>query len=53
MLFSSLKHFYYFVFYYSRLKMPSHPLSELKPEDFPRIRDEEDGFNSYDEDTDE
>ena len=33
--------------------MPQRPLSELRPQDLPRIGDEEFAFDSYDEDTDE
>ena len=32
--------------------MPRRPLSELRPRDFPKIGDEENAFNSY-EDTDD
>ena len=33
--------------------MPLRPLGELRPHDFPKIGDEENIFDSYDEDTDE
>ena len=33
--------------------MPRTPLSQLRPEKFPKIGDEEFAFDSYDEDTDE
>ena len=36
-----------------RFNMPQKPLTELRPQKFPRIGDEEDAFNSYDEDTDD
>ena len=33
--------------------MPKRPLSELRPQDFPKIGDEENAFDSYNEDTDD
>ena len=36
-----------------RFNMPRHPLSELRPGDFPKIEDEENAFDSYNEDTDD
>ena len=33
--------------------MPHTPLSQLRPEHFPKLGDEEHAFNSYDEDSDE
>ena len=33
--------------------MPQRPLSELRPQKFPRIGDEEFAFDSYNEDTNE
>ena len=33
--------------------MPHSPLSRLRPREFPKIGDEENAFDSYDEDTDE
>ena len=36
-----------------RFNMPWRSLSELRPQGFPRIGDEENAFNSLDEETDE
>ena len=33
--------------------MPQRPLTELRPQKFPRIGDEEFAFDSYNEDTDD
>ena len=40
-------------FHRYRFNMPFSPLTRLRPRDFPKVGDEEDAFNSYDEDTDE
>ena len=37
----------------SRFNMPHSPLGRLRPQEFPKIGDEEDAFDSYDEHTDE
>ena len=42
-----------FKIFCSRFNMPHNPLTKLKPREFPKIGDEENAFNSYDEDTDE
>ena len=31
--------------------MPHTPLNQLRPEHFPKLGDEQDAFNSYDEDS--
>ena len=42
-----------FTLFRLRFNMPHSPLTKLRPREFPKIGDEEDAFNSYDEDTDE
>ena len=39
--------------FFSRFNMPHSPLSKLKPREFPKIGDEENAYDSYNEDTDE
>ena len=40
-------------YFLSRFNLPQRPLSDLRPQDFPRIGDEEFAFDSYDEETDD